>query len=287
LQEIEKTTTSKFKSEKTVKTIESEAEQIKNPESNISKNQSQNPDIYEKMGSSLNLKTWTIVISYKSEEMKLLNEEFLALTNFQKSEVNFEFIFIKKEDENDSLNIEEILPRITTNVVVFKSEADIILLPNLVQKKPDLKEGIICINDDLMIKQKINQAEPDFVKFTFRGEILGPCCDQSLRQGPFLLSKPRFMENTITSTVLAPVIVRSKPVEFISAERILPQSYKITKPPPNFYKLDEKNWNIPPVILYHPKKLCEKNEIPIFIKKKVKKVDIKKENLSKNNIFRS
>ena len=77
------------------------------------------------------MKTWTIIVSYKSEEMKLLNEEFLALTKFQTNNVNFEFLFVEKEDENDSLSIEEILPEITSDVVVFESETDFILLPNL------------------------------------------------------------------------------------------------------------------------------------------------------------
>ena len=80
---------------------------------------------------SFDLKTWTIVDSYKSEEMKLLNEEFLALTKFQTNNVNFEFLFFEKEDENDSLSIEEILPEITSDVVVFENETDFILLPNL------------------------------------------------------------------------------------------------------------------------------------------------------------
>ena len=44
------------------------------------------PEIFhETTDSSLNLETWTIVVSYKSKEMKLLNEEFLDLTNFQNS----------------------------------------------------------------------------------------------------------------------------------------------------------------------------------------------------------
>lgn len=38
------------------------------------------------------------------------------------------------------------------------------------------------------------------------------------------------------------------------------------KPPPNFYKLDEKDFNVPPAILAHPRKTCEMNEVPIFIK---------------------
>jgi len=65
----------------------------------------------------------------------------------------------------------------------------------------------------------------------------------------------------------------------------LPQSYKITKPPPNFYKLDEKNWNIPPVILYHPKKLCEKNEIPIFIKSAIGNKNLRSFNRSIRDEF--
>jgi len=206
--------------------------------------------------------------------MKLLNEEFLALTKFQKNSVDFKFFFVEKEDKNDSLMIEKILPEITTDVVVFKNEADIILLPNLVAKKPDLKDEIICIKDDLSLQSWINflwlklrkkQSEPDFVKFTFRGEVIGPCSDQ--RQGPFMLSKSRFMKNIVTSVVLVPALVRHEPVEFISVEKILPQSYKITKPPPNFHKLDKENWNRPPAVLFHPKKSCENNEVPIFIKK--------------------
>ncbi|CAG5110016.1 Oidioi.mRNA.OKI2018_I69.chr2.g4469.t1.cds [Oikopleura dioica] len=209
---------------------------------------------------------WTIVISYISEEMKLLNQEFLSLTNFQSCPVKFEFIFVKKEEGNDSLMIEEILPKVESETVVFKTEADILLLPELVAKKPDPKEGIVCIKDDYRIKQKKADQNPnDFVKFTFRGENLGPCRSTS-RQGPFLLSKSRFLNNTITGTLLSPAITRSKPVDFISAERILPQSYKIMKPPPNFYKLEEKDYNVPPAILAHPRKTCEMNELPIFIK---------------------
>ena len=130
--EIQKTTTLSPKTEK-----------AENSESNDLENQSQMPATLEKTDWSLDLKTWTIVVSYKSKEMKLLNEEFLALTKFQTSNVNFEFLFFEKEDENDSLSIEEILPEITSDVVVFKSEADIILLPNLVAKKQDIEKWVL------------------------------------------------------------------------------------------------------------------------------------------------
>lgn len=221
---IQETTTSSPKTEKDSERIEKETKKAENSEYNESENQSQMPANVEKTDWSLDLKTWTIVVSYKSKEMKFLNEEFLAFMKFHTSKVNFEFLFVEKEDENDSLSIEKILPEIMTDVVVFKSEADIILLPNLVAKKPNFEKGIICIEDDLTIKQKSKKVESDFVKFTFRDEILGPCGDKSLRQGPFMLSKTRFLDNIVTSKVTAPVIVRSKPLEFISVERILSQS---------------------------------------------------------------
>lgn len=255
LSESEKSAISNTDNENTAENIKIEAEKAE--ESAVLKS-----EMATKIG--LDSSKWTIVISYKSAEMKLLNEQFLALTNFQDSTVNFEFLFVEKEDGNDFWSIEEILPEIMTDVVVFKSEADILLLPNLVAKKPIMKNGIICIEDDETIEQNIQQSATDFVKFTFRGEILGSCADS--RQGPFMLSKLRFTDNTITSTVQVPAIVRSEPTEFLFAERILPQSYKITQPPPNFHELEENNWNVPPAIASHPKKTCEKNEIPIFIK---------------------
>jgi hypothetical protein len=265
LVEFVKSTTSNPETEKMAENIEIgtvKADESAVPKTEISQIQETTPK------TDLDSSKWTIVVSYKSAEMELLNEQFLALTKFQNSPVNFEFLFVEKEDGNDLLSIEEILPEIMSDVVVFKTESDILLLPNLVAKKPKMKNGIICIEDDGTIKQKKPQSATDFVKFTFRGEILGPCGDS--RQGPFLLSKSRFTDNTVTSTVQAPAIVRGKPTEFLYAERILPASYKIEQPPPNFYELEEKNWNVPPAIVSQPKKSCEQNELPIFIKKKVK-----------------